>query len=299
MECYINGRLRLWKVRRRLATGALTNLRRHVMSPIHAYLHISTSKLTPSTLIFTPFKRDGVDMTTPAGLIAACDLVKDINSSEFTKLKMLYTHGGHSYDVTYGDVAAIKACSIQEREAVSNLMDKLLEEKVIENREDVITGVGSTPTCSHLPDDEKRLSNIDEMHPGNYSLYDVNQHMIGSCGLEDIAGSVLTRVVGHYPKSNKLQIDCGWTGCSAQGKEYDYGKIVNVDGTSDGLYICNLKQEAGDVTSNDPIDFEKYTIGSLLRILPWHSCAAVHQHRVIHVVRGVDVIDEWEVCDGW
>ena len=28
---------------------------------------------------------------------------------------------------------------------------------------------------------------------------------------------VLTRVVGHYPKSNTLLIDCGWTGASAQG----------------------------------------------------------------------------------
>ena len=34
-----------------------------------------------------------------------------------------------------------------------------------------------------------------------------------------LLNQVLTRVVGHYPKSNTLLIDCGWTGASAQGKE--------------------------------------------------------------------------------
>ena len=138
------------------------------------------------------------------------------------------------------------------------------------------------------------------MHPGNYFMYDWNQHLIGACREDDIAGSVLTRVVGTYPSKNKIQIDCGWTGVSAQGKEHNYGKVVSFDGDdSHGLFISNLKQEAGDVTSDSPIDFEKIKIGDLLRILPWHSCAAVHQHRTINVVDGEQVLDVWKVADGW
>jgi D-serine deaminase-like pyridoxal phosphate-dependent protein len=68
---------------------------------------------------------------------------------------------------------------------------------------------------------------------------------------------------------------------------------------SQGFFISNLKQEAGDVTSKAAIDFEKIKIGDMLKILPWHSCAAVHQHRVINVIDGENVVDEWEVADGW
>ena len=106
-----------------------------------------------------------------------------------------------------------------------------------------------------------------------------------------------TRVVGHYPHTNTLQIDCGWTGTSAQGKEYNYGAIES----EDNLKIENLKQEAGTVTTKDgsKIDYDKYPIGKMLNILPWHSCASIHQHRVINVVEGEDVVDVWDVCDGW
>lgn len=43
-------------------------------------------------------------------------------------------------------------------------------------------------------------------------VLDVQQSMIGSCSLEDVAVRVLTRVVGHCPHRNQLLIDCGWTG---------------------------------------------------------------------------------------
>ena len=85
------------------------------------------------------------------------------------------------------------------------------------------------------------------MHPGNYMYYDATQLSLGSCTLDDIAVRVLTRVVGHYPKSNMLLIDCGWTGASAQGKESGYGCLPKTP----ELTIANLKQECGEVTSAD------------------------------------------------
>lgn len=97
---------------------------------------------------------------------------------------------------------------------------------------------------------------------------------------------------------NSLQIDCGWTGISSQGKEYDHGCIE----CEYNLKIVNLKQEAGTVTTKDGtvIDYSKYPIGKMLLILPWHSCATIHQHRKINIVKGDDqVVDIWDVCDGW
>ena len=55
------------------------------------------------------------------------------------------------------------------------------------------------------------------------------------------------------------------------------------------------------MTSADgsPIDFGKYPIGTLFKVLPWHSCASIHQHRQIHVVDGDDIVDTWACADGW
>jgi D-serine deaminase-like pyridoxal phosphate-dependent protein len=58
---------------------------------------------------------------------------------------------------------------------------------------------------------------VTELHPGNFIFYDVQQATYGSCTETDIGIYTLTRVVGHYPRSNTLLIDLGWTGCSKQG----------------------------------------------------------------------------------
>ena len=58
---------------------------------------------------------------------------------------------------------------------------------------------------------------VTELHPGNFIFYDTQQASYGSCTDADIGIYTLTRVVGHYPRSNTLLIDLGWTGCSKQG----------------------------------------------------------------------------------
>merc|ERR1712023_567583 len=103
------------------------------------------------------------------------------------------------------------------------------------------------------------------MHPGNYLVYDVVQNQIGSCRPQDIATRVLTRVIGHYPASNMLIVDLGWTGCSAQGAHIGYGAF---EGHPE-LRIKELKQEAGEVTSavdGQTLAFKKYPIGTILRL---------------------------------
>ena len=50
---------------------------------------------------------------------------------------------------------------------------------------------------------------------------DVQQSVAGSCGLNDIAVKVATRVIGHYPHRNQLMIDAGWMALSLDG----HGKL--------------------------------------------------------------------------
>ena len=69
------------------------------------------------------------------------------------------------------------------------------------------------------------------------------------------------------------------------------------------LFIRNLKQEAGEVTTRDgsELDFAKHPIGSFLRLLPWHSCAVAHQHASLFVVGDDEdvVVEEWQRARGW
>lgn len=102
------------------------------------------------------------------------------------------------------------------------------------------SSIGSTPSCSHPVKDMAQLS---EVHPGNYVFYgeytktliylidrhslkrkwvcfcvlDVQQSVIGSCSIEDVAVKVLTRVIGHSPHRNQLLVDCGWSALSLDG----------------------------------------------------------------------------------
>ena len=138
-----------------------------------------------------------------------------------------------------------------------------------------------------------------ELHPGNYLFFDTTQARLGACDRDaEVACRVLTRVVGHYARSNTLLVDLGWTGVSAQGKERGYGALVG----EPNLKIVNLKQEAGELTTVDgaPIDYARYPIGSFLELLPHHSCAAAHQHASLFVVDDDDrVVAEWQRARGW
>lgn len=75
-------------------------------------------------------------------------------------------------------------------------------------------GIGSTPSCSH---DSTLYAQLSEIHPGNYVFYDAQQVKLGSCGINDVAGKVLTRVIGHSVRRNQLLVDCGFSALTKQG----------------------------------------------------------------------------------
>ena len=149
------------------------------------------------------YHRDGCDPNDPSSVA----LVHMLAESGVTTLAGIYTHGGHSYDAA--NAAEIVRIAEQERDVTVGFATKLRSIGL----NVPIAGVGSTPTCSLAP---SHLDGIDEMHPGNFLYYDMTQVALGTCAVRDVAVRVLTRVVGHYPSSNTLLIDCGWTGCSAQ-----------------------------------------------------------------------------------
>jgi D-serine deaminase-like pyridoxal phosphate-dependent protein len=104
--------------------------------------------------------------------------------------------------------------------------------------------VGSTPSCSL----QTSFEGITEIHPGNYIFYDRFQQSIGSCNMDDLACSVLTTVIAHYPERNTLMIDAGALGLSkdtgpTDGK--DWGLIrgypqLKITSLSQGTTMANI-----------------------------------------------------------
>lgn len=135
-----------------------------------------------------------------------------------------------------------------------------------------------------------------------------------------MAVRILTRVVGHYPKSNTLQVDMGWTAQGGgQGKTLHYGAFTHTAWSpkprgsassggghengdpAAGLQLQGMSQEMGEVSTADgsPIDFEAFPVGTVLAFVPYHSCAAGHCHPSLLVLEDGLVLRELEVAKGW
>ena len=140
-----------------------------------------------------------------------------------------------------------------------------------------------------------------EIRPGNYALFDKFQADIGSCSLGEAAATVLTTVVAHYPQHNQLLIDAGALALSKDpgavhiDDRIVYGAVVE----NPGLKLFSISQEHGLITAEEPIAFNDYPVGSLVQIIPNHSCLTAALFDRYHVVENNEVVDEWRPMRGW
>ncbi len=157
--------------------------------------------------------------------------------------------------------------------------------------------IGSTPTAVHAPD----WHGIDEIRPGNYVFFDKFQADIGSCQTGDVAATVLTTVVAHYPDHNQMLIDAGALALSKDlgadhlEDEIAYGGVWE----HPDLKLFSISQEHGLITANNPIAFQEFPVGSFLQIIPNHSCLTAALFPEYHVVENNRVIDCWIPARGW
>lgn len=230
--------------------------------------------------------RVGVVHTNPAAL----ELAKAISHLEETELAGVYAHCGNAYDCK--GVAEIQAVAQVTTAAILQFANRLQEAGVECPR----TSIGSTPSCSHPVPDMGRLT---EVHPGNYIFYDAQQMLIGSCKKEDIAVRVLTRVIGHYPHRNQLLVDCGWTGLSLHSLGNLQSGYAIIEGHPD-LKLVGMSQEHGCIEPiSGKMDFSKFPLGGILRIIPYHSCATAAMHMVYYVHSEGKIVAKWMPTRGW
>jgi D-serine deaminase-like pyridoxal phosphate-dependent protein len=239
------------------------------------------------------YHRVGVDPDRDESVSIAAKL----SQSPHVGFRGILTHAGQSYRCrTWEEISRVAG---QERAVMVAFADRLRRAGV---RVDEVS-VGSTPTMSVTDN----LEGVTEARPGNYAFYDAFQASIGSCSFSDCAFSVLVTVVGQYPDQNKLVVDAGSLAFSLDpgprhaDPECGYGSFITTDGRRPlpELRLVSMSQEHGQVCAKGLIDFERYPVGSQLRIVPNHSCLAAAMFDRYHVVRDDQVIDEWRPIRGW
>ena len=167
--------------------------------------------------------------------------------------------------------------------------------------------VGSTPTMfSHQKMD---IPNKLDLHPGNYVFFDRQQLYSKACEDEDsIAGFVLARVIAQYKDAarNAIMVNAGATALTKEVAPQ--GDVCSVYGIPD-LECYRMSQETTMIRLKDGGDtmfpFEAFPLGTVLLLIPNHSCLAAACFDVYHVVDDEDigedseVVDTWEPVKGW
>jgi D-serine deaminase-like pyridoxal phosphate-dependent protein len=264
----------------------------HTVSAVDACARERQTRLSVLLKIDCGGGRAGVDPTSRSSLA----LAGQIDSSSWLELEGILTHAGHSYSCH--DRKEIVSVARQERQVMVDLADKLAGSGIA-----VPTiSIGSTPTMALC----EELSGITEVRPGNYVFYDLHQAAIGVCSLTDIALSVLVSVVGSYPERKQVVIDAGAIALSKDpgpvhvDPQCGFGAVVPVDAEIEAgaLRVTSLSQEHGVIRCS-PRQAEELQPGTLLRILPNHSCLTAAMFDCYHVLDRETIVDIWRPVKGW
>ncbi len=208
------------------------------------------------------------------------------------------THAGDSYNCA--TTQGIREVAAREREAVVASAAAIRAT----GRPCPVVSVGSTPTATFA----ESFAGVTEVRTGVYVFHDLVMAGLGVCQLRDIAISVLGTVIGHQREKNWILTDAGWMamsrdrGTAKQKIDQGYGVVCDALGEPiDDLIMADANQEHGIIARRDggPIDFDRFPIGSLLRILPNHACATAAQHAEYQVIREGRVAETWERFSGW
>jgi D-serine deaminase-like pyridoxal phosphate-dependent protein len=235
--------------------------------------------------------RCGVEPDSPE----AISIPRQIADSKSLDFAGILTHAGHSYDVNTKE--EILEVARHERDAMVDLADRLRGDGI-----DVpCVSIGSTPTMTHVD----HLKGIDEIRPGNYIFFDNFQATLGSCKFDDTALTVLAAVVHRDAKRRRIVVDAGAIALSKdRGPMHldplcGYGRVLDLDGGETGMRVTGMSQEHGIIHAENEEIFDRFPVGSRVRILANHSCLTAAQHSHYNILQNGEIVDWWEIIGGW
>ena len=233
-----------------------------------------------------------------AGVSPDDPLLIEIGQRLGNSLKGVMTHAGASYDCRTRE--AFEAMAEQERALTVEAAERLRAAGL----DCQIVSVGSTPTLHYARD----LEGVTEARAGVYAFGDLVQSELGTCKIDDIAIGVMASVIGRNRQHGRVLIDAGFLalsrdhGTADMPVDWGYGAVCEATGeVIEGISVSSTNQEHGILTSRTgKIDFDRFPVGSRVKILPNHACATAAAYERYHVTDGgAKLVDVWERINGW
>ena len=209
-------------------------------------------------------------------------------------------HAGESYGLNTRE-ALVKAAE-NERQATVRAAEILRAR----GHACPVVSIGSTPTAHFA----ENLDGITELRAGVYMFFDLVQHGVGVCAVDDIALSVLATVIGTKPEKGWVLVDAGWMalsrdrGTANQQVDQGYGMVCDESGqVLEDVIVAEASQEHGilKIRSGSGRVMPDLPLGTRVRILPNHACAMAAQHDCYSLVDGEapEILARWPRIRGW
>ena len=227
----------------------------------------ATGKMGVYIKIDTGYHRTGI----PSSRTSTIDgILEIISQNKKLNFKGFLSHTGHTYEAK------------SSNEIFSRHFDALLKLKSLKTRykkdyPNVEISMGDTPSASICGN----FDGVDEIRPGNFVFYDLMQHSLGVCEMQNIAVKLICPVVAKHISRNEIIIYGGAvhfskdTVLNTDGKHMFGRVIINQSGQKKLLgnnnYLSKLSQEHGTLKVT-PANFKLINVGDLVEIIPVHSC---------------------------
>lgn len=204
-------------------------------------------------------------------LILSC--AERMNNSPLLAFQGILTHAGHTYQAASPD-DVIKMAEASKA-AMLNVKRYLQDHGCRQVR----VSIGDTPGCRLLSD----FHDVDEIRPGNFIFFDLEQWKLGVCTAEEIAVAMACPIVSKNADRKEIVVYGGAIHFSKEMLMFEGESIYGLMAEKEGCHFsgilndCRLlrtTQEHGVVRVNDSI-FHQYHIGDLALIYPVHSCLTV------------------------
>lgn len=229
------------------------------------------------------------------GIAPDSELLLELATRLGPSLAGVMTHAGHSY--AGRSVREITSIAEAERSAVARAANRLREAGYLIS----IVSAGSSPTARHA----ENMAGVTELRAGVYMFGDLFQAEIETHGMDGIAVTVLTSIIGKRP--GRVLVDAGGLALSkdrsteAAPRDYGFGLALDIAGrNSYGNAIVRQAYQEHGVIEVDPSYAIDLPIGGKLRIAPNHTCMTAAAHDRYFVVDGEDeVLAIWPRVNGW
>jgi D-serine deaminase-like pyridoxal phosphate-dependent protein len=237
--------------------AAIASLAAELTADVHAWVEIDTGD-----------GRSGLGWDRPAEIAAVAAAIDQAPHMQFVGL---LGHAGYTYRSQ--GAAEVHAAHGRDIERLRHAAEGLRQQR----RVPFLVSTGDTPGCSLGHD----FAGADEVRPGNFVFYDIQQQQIGSCEFNQIGVALAAPVVAVYPERSEVVVHAGGVHLAkdfihdaALGNLYGRIALPHKTGWSapvEGCYIRSISQEHGIARLNAAL-MAQVRVGDLLAILPVHSC---------------------------